>query len=152
MARGIVKGLDLVLSEEEYERFWSKVEAVPDSSCWLWMSTLHPAGYGAVTIRGVSYRAHRVAYVLHIGAIPDGMFVCHRCDTPRCVRPSHLFVGTPQENMTDSKKKGRKRKLSLAVVEEIRRCVSSPMVNHTALARRLRVARSTVIEYARGRR
>jgi hypothetical protein len=91
------------------ERFWSKVEKTDD--CWVWTGALRHKGYGAfVYVRDgevVQGRAHRYSYERHVGPIPPGMFVLHRCDTPACVRPDHLFLGTNQDNVTDMMRKGR---------------------------------------------
>lgn len=89
------------------ERFWSKVNKT--DSCWLWTAGRTIDGYGSIqeshTRRRL--RAHRVAYELAYGPIPDGQQVCHHCDTPLCVRPDHLFLGTFIENMQDKIAKGR---------------------------------------------
>jgi len=85
-------------------RFWAKVRKT--DGCWLWTaSTL--GDYGCLAINRKNRGAHRISYELHYGPIPKGMFVCHRCDTPRCVRPEHLFLGTPKDNSLDMTRKGR---------------------------------------------
>lgn len=90
------------------DRFWSKVEK--SDGCWTWMAALHESGYGIIGLggRGAGVdRAHRVSWRMHFGEIPKGMFVCHRCDNPKCVRPEHLFLGTAKDNSDDKWKKGR---------------------------------------------
>lgn len=91
-------------------RFWSKVDRSggPDA-CWLWTATVKSTGYGEIKYRGVHWGAHRLAYVLEVGPIPDGMWVLHRCDNRRCVNPAHLFLGTHTDNMRDASGKGRIR-------------------------------------------
>lgn len=76
------------------------------SECWVWIAGLYPDGYGQFR----QQRAHRVSWGLHKGKIPKGKFICHHCDNPSCVRPSHLFVGTHQDNMEDRNRKGRQSK------------------------------------------
>lgn len=87
------------------ERFWAKVDRT--GACWLWVAGVDRRGYGRFWARGHQHGAHREAYRLTYGEIPDGLFVCHRCDTPLCVRPSHLFLGSHAENMQDMVQKGR---------------------------------------------
>lgn len=92
------------------ETFWSKVDTTGE--CWLWLAArIPPYGYGNFggTQDGVRWvkLAHRHAYELAHGPIPEGMWVLHRCDNPPCVRPDHLFLGTHADNMRDMVAKGR---------------------------------------------
>lgn len=96
------------------ERFWKKVKKGPD--CWEWTGTKNTTlGHGVMREgpRGASKQlfAHRVSWELHNGPIPDGMWVLHRCDNPPCVRPDHLYVGTPADNVRDREARGRSRVL-----------------------------------------
>jgi hypothetical protein len=73
----------------------------PETGCILWTGTA--AGrYGQIRWNGEQWPTHRVVYTLARGPIPPGMFICHRCDTPLCIREEHLFLGTPSENTRDS--------------------------------------------------
>lgn len=86
-------------------RFWAKVDKSGD--CWVWKGAHHKFGYGLVQVAGRSVGAHRVAYELANGPIPEGLFILHNCDNPACVRPDHLRAGTPADNMRDKVERGR---------------------------------------------
>jgi hypothetical protein len=80
----------------------------PNSGCMLWTGYADKEGYGTLRIGGRTALAHRASYHAFRGPIPDGMFVCHHCDTPSCINPAHLFVGTGADNYLDMVRKGRR--------------------------------------------
>ena len=85
--------------------------AKQESGCWLWIGAKFYNGYGCFKDRrrgwARSVGAHRIAWEVWCGQIPEGILVCHSCDTPACINPTHLFLGTPSDNTVDSWKKGR---------------------------------------------
>lgn len=93
----------------DIERFMAKVIPEPNSGCWLWVGGVTGTGYGQFwdSSRKVKVIASRWAYEQFKGYIPDGIFSCHHCDVRSCVNPSHLFLGTQSDNMTDCSKKNR---------------------------------------------
>lgn len=87
------------------------IERIPESGCWIFMGCLTNRGYGVAQGEDTKKTtAHRYSYRKHIGEIPDGLFVCHRCDVKCCVNPAHLFLGTNQDNIDDYMRKGRNKK------------------------------------------
>ncbi len=92
-------------------RFWERVNKDGPvhpihGQCWLWTGR-NCWGYGYIQINGINTRAHRFSYEFLVGAIPEGMLVCHHCDMTMCVRPEHLFLGTDATNSDDKVAKGR---------------------------------------------
>ncbi|MGE7207477.1 hypothetical protein ACQKJZ_17590 [Sphingomonas sp. NPDC019816] len=90
-------------------RFWDKVSPEPNSGCWLWNAAAFSGGYGSYWIANSKEQlAHRAAYAALV-ASPEDQFVCHRCDTPICVNPNHMFLGAPIDNTRDMFRKNRWR-------------------------------------------
>lgn len=138
------------------KRFWAKVEIGDKHTCWNWTSSI-TVGYGMFFVR---YKrpmtAHRIAYLLSKGPIPEGMEVCHHCDNRACVNPDHLFLGTHAENMRDCWKKHRHAygekhphaRLSCSQVAEIRRIGKS--MKQRELAKKFGVCKdyiSTILRF-----
>jgi len=96
---------------ERVARFWDRIDTSGD--CWLWTGGTFKNGYGMVAMgrkpdgRAVNGYAHRIAYGLINGPIPDGLVVRHRCDNPPCCNPDHLLIGTQAENIADAQRQGR---------------------------------------------
>lgn len=94
------------------ERFWRYVIRGADNECWNWTGAAISlkSGRRGVLATGTSKfdYAYRISWKIHRGEIPDGLFVCHHCDNPLCVNPSHLFIGTAKDNTQDMIRKGRR--------------------------------------------
>jgi len=108
------------------DRFSCKVDMHDILGCWPWTGAISTAGYGNFWDGERYVSSHVCSYLLFVGPVQYSMFVLHRCDNKRCVRPDHLFAGTPQDNMDDMRAKGRatwglvQRKLTPCEVLEIR--------------------------------
>lgn len=134
-----------------HERFWEKVDTSGD--CWLWTASREGSGYGVIGDKRKNLKAHRVSWTFTFGEIPEKMEVCHTCDTPACVKPDHLFLGSHLDNMRDMYAKGRRQAaagerhgrstLTWPVVREIRTRAASgePILR---IAKRLGIPRRTV--------
>lgn len=126
------------------ERFGARYIPEPFTCCWLWSGDIHDQfGYGLILVGKRTTLAHRVSWELHHGPIPDGLCVLHRCDTPPCVNPDHLFLGTQADNMRDKAVKNRNPGVRKLTTEEARTIKFSRKPT-TALARHFKVACSTI--------
>jgi hypothetical protein len=93
-----------------FDKIERNITRIPESGCWIWMSTIEKSGYGRVCSGKKPFYAHRVSYEQKHGPIPNGMMALHHCDVKCCVNPDHIFVGTQQDNMTDKVRKNRQAK------------------------------------------
>lgn len=91
------------------ERFEEKIYYSIDG-CWYWLGAYNNKGYGLFWYNNKLVSAHRMSHEFHLGPIPDGLFILHKCDNPKCVNPDHFFLGTYQDNSDDKLSKGRQKK------------------------------------------
>ena len=150
------------LSDADIERFWSKVDK--SEGCWVWRGKPDRDGYGCIQLARPKRKrlAHRVAYQIANGEIPDGMYVLHRCPgkhNPLCVNPEHLIAGTPWQNMQDKYAQGTmacgsrqgNSRLHEDDIPEIRHMLAT---GHTQwdVARRFKVKQSIISDIKLGKR
>lgn len=114
---------DLEAVKDRFARFF-----IAGSGCWLRFGGHNKRGYGKLSVKNTDFLAHRLSYVFFNGPVPPGDYVLHRCDTPNCVNPSHLFLGDVHANNRDKIAKGRQArgernnsKLTESQVRAIRR-------------------------------
>lgn len=135
------------------DRFWQRVRKT--ETCWLWTGYRNDNGYGQVGFNGHVRLAHRVAYTLAFGIIPEGMDVLHHCDNPSCVRPDHLFLGTQLDNIRDRDTKGRGVVPAILTDVQAQKIKVALEDDHyglkASLARQYGVSLSTVSAIAHGR-
>lgn len=146
-------------------RFWQKVDISighgPKQNCWEWKGSRNSHGYGAFGFEGRVTGAHKVAYILTFGPIPEGQCVLHECDNPSCVRPLHLFLGTKKDNFDDMIKKRRQSnefekqqrdgKLSAEIVKEMRALYATGQYTMAKLGAMFHVAPTTAQQAIAGR-
>ena len=142
-------------------RFWDKVEILGPDDCWNWTAVKGKEGYGHFKYKGRQTQAHRMAWILTNGPIPDNFHVLHHCDNPPCCNPAHLFLGTQTDNMRDMFEKNRqprqygeynpRAKLTTQQVKTIKLKLDRGIFHHI-LAKRYKVARETIGDINTGKR
>lgn len=141
-------------------RFWRRV--LKSENCWLWTGSKNNHGYGVLCVHRKAMLAHRFSYALHLGEIQEGLDILHKCDTPACVNPDHLFPGTHKENMLDAAAKGRLKappprrgeshpmhRLTKQDIQTIKDLAKSG-VRHKEIAARFKTSKSYVSAIYRG--
>ena len=112
-------------------------------------------GYGLLGYKGKTTRAHKLAYELTYGKVPDGLHVLHKCDTPSCVNPDHLYLGDNNDNVRDKVAKGRslskERNPSAKLTSEQVECIKLDTRSQRKIAKEYGVAQATVYNIKRGR-
>jgi DNA-binding CsgD family transcriptional regulator len=139
-------------------RFWSKVD-IQSHGCWNWLGSRHRNHYGQFSLGTTKMDAHRFAWWLAFQIDPAGYQVCHSCDNPSCVNPSHLWLGTHLMNMRDAQVKNRNQygarhwnaRLTLADVERIRELRSSGLTQRE-IATQFHIGQMQVSRIMRGER
>jgi len=124
--------------------FWNKVDKITTpNGCWEWQGYIMPDGYGRFNYQMKGKSAHKCSYTFTYGDIPEGLVVMHICDNPRCVRPSHLKLGTYADNSKDMTDKNRQAKginngggvkLTEQQVIEIRNLYATTKISYKQLA------------------
>jgi uncharacterized protein (UPF0248 family) len=145
------------LTKEQEKRFLSRFKQGEKESCWIWEGNKTGNGYGSLAINGKQIPTHRLSYEYFVGPIPEGMCVCHTCDTPLCLNFNHLWLGTKKDNMRDCVNKDRnyhsrgekhpKHKLTEEQVKEIR----ASTLKRCELGQMYGVAKSTIKDIKNGK-
>ncbi len=149
------------MNQKIFDRLLDKVIPEPNSGCWLWVGVWDSSGYGHMKISRKTLSVHRLSWEFHNGPAPRGLCVLHKCDTPCCVNPTHLFLGTNKDNTQDCIKKNRRAsyagenngraKLSNAQVETIRLLLSFGH-SYKSIAERFGISESNVYHIKAGER
>lgn len=130
------------------DRFWDKVNILREDECWEWTGHIIDEGYGHFKKDGKMIRAHRYAWELTHGSIPEGLCVLHRCDNRACVNPRHLFLGTRKDNQIDMINKGRlgstKKRLSQDKYEQIKHLYFDQKLSQKKIAEMFGVTRTNI--------
>jgi hypothetical protein len=137
------------------QRFWLRVRK-QDGGCWIFNG--RPDEYGQLGFERRTHLAHRLSYQMHVGDIPKGLYICHKCDVRGCVNPDHLYAGTHEDNKRDAVDRGRLRKKRGSCHnatpedfrEQIRAEYASGQVSQTYLAKKYGKTQGTISQIVRG--
>ena len=158
--------MDIKVLETYRELFENKIDK--SGYCWLWMASRTEKLYGVFAIRGKTYKAHRISYMLNVGEIPVGMCVLHRCDVPSCVNPDHLWIGTKADNNKDMDDKLRRvkpgtysrkykygekhhnAKLTCSIVLQLRQEYAEGLTSYASLAKKYGFGVVTIYKAVKG--
>ena len=125
------------------ERFWSKVNKT--NTCWLWTGASNHGGYGILSLGGRAHIAHRLSFEMHTGKpVPAGKMICHRCDTPACVNPAHLYAGTAATNAADRRKRVKREVVLPKKIARLIRVMTFDLGEGRALIRRIRALKPAI--------
>lgn len=145
--------------------FYRRFDISLITGCWVWIGLRNNQGYGQLgrspyVRNGKNTKAHQLSWMIYNGEIPDGLYVCHKCDNPSCVNPEHLWLGTPMDNTTDKMEKGRYKNGSEKTRGE--KNISAKLKTHqvlhiknsneksSVLAKKYRVGQGTINDIRRG--
>ena len=138
------------------DRFMAKVHPEPMSGCWLWGAAADEHGYGRITIDGKTKLSHRVSYSLFCSEINDDDCILHKCDTPACVNPDHLWVGSRKDNYNDMCNKDRnvygERCVNGKLSEKDALYIRNSKEKGTLLAKRFEVSNALISTIRNGHR
>jgi len=136
------------LTDSDLERFWENIIKRGPNDCWRWLGSITQGGYGRITIQGKTYNVNRLSYYLDKGEDPGDCYVCHTCDTPSCVNPAHLWLGSQSDNMQDCSHKrriakGSRHGISKLTEVEVKEILESKET-HQSIADTYGVSRSNI--------
>ena len=148
------------IDEKQVNRFLTRFVVDSDSGCYNWTGATSPNGYGLMWTGMKLIGAHRFSWLVFNGSdIPEGMYICHKCDNKKCVNIDHLYLGTPSDNMGDresritwKKSQGGNVKLSSSDAEEIRRLYKTGKYTQLEIAGRYNVSRQHISGITTGRK
>lgn len=149
-----------LITERDKVRFWAKVRVLGEDECWLWTGYTTGKGYGQFSLNGRHWYAHRLAYLLANGFIPEGLQINHGdCNNRKCVNPRHLYPGTQQDNMRDMVNAERQSRgearynavFTEAQIAQIRDLYAEGNITQDELGERYGVTRNTISQIITGR-
>jgi transposase len=150
------------ISDDDIQRFWSRVALKSNNECWLWLGSCGDRGYGLFSINQEHYVATRVSWYIHHGEDPHPHLVLHNCpghDNPSCINAAHLYLGDHSQNMQDAYDKGQKpsmqgwsyeRKLTLEDEVRIKELYQARRVTLEELGTQFAVGKSTISRIVNG--